>query len=83
MALGFINTFVGGGLRNANQSRPVSIRLSRAGRPRGCRRVVVRCQDNTTYLSEENINIVLEEAKIELGTLFGNSEENREVGITG
>jgi len=43
----------------------------------------VRCQDNTTYLSEENINIVLEEAKIELGTLFGNSEENREVGITG
>jgi len=83
MDVGFINGFVGGGVLNATQICPASIRRLRTRRVPGCRRIVVRCQDETTYLSEENVNIVLEEAKIKLGTLFGNSEENREVGITG
>ena len=35
------------------------------------------------YLSAENVERVLAEAKAELGTLFGTSSENRAVGITG
>eukprot|EP00183_Erythrolobus_madagascarensis_P005936 CAMPEP_0185845896 /NCGR_PEP_ID=MMETSP1354-20130828/1742_1 /TAXON_ID=708628 /ORGANISM="Erythrolobus madagascarensis, Strain CCMP3276" /LENGTH=107 /DNA_ID=CAMNT_0028545969 /DNA_START=241 /DNA_END=564 /DNA_ORIENTATION=+ len=34
-------------------------------------------------LSEENVQRALEDAKVTLGTLFGNSEQNRGVGITG
>lgn len=34
-------------------------------------------------LTEENVVTVLQEAKQELGTLFGNRAENTEVGITG
>ncbi|CAM9998832.1 unnamed protein product [Choristocarpus tenellus] len=34
-------------------------------------------------LTEENVVAVIEEAKKELGTMFGNSAENRGVGITG
>ncbi|CAM9601860.1 unnamed protein product [Discosporangium mesarthrocarpum] len=34
-------------------------------------------------LTEENVVAVLDEAKVELSTLFGNSAENRGVGITG
>merc|ERR1712070_794599 len=35
------------------------------------------------FLSEENVNAVLDQARVDLGTLFGNSNENRAVGITG
>lgn len=35
------------------------------------------------YLSDENVELVLREAKETLGSLFGNSDENRQVGITG
>lgn len=34
-------------------------------------------------LSEENVTATLEEAKSKLGSIFGNSTENRNVGITG
>lgn len=34
-------------------------------------------------LSEENVNLVLEDVKLELGSVFGNSAENQGVGITG
>lgn len=34
-------------------------------------------------LSEENVNIALEEVVQKLGSVFGNSSENRDVGITG
>lgn len=34
-------------------------------------------------LSEGNVNIALEEVKTKLGSMFGNSVENRDVGITG
>jgi hypothetical protein len=34
-------------------------------------------------LSEENVTKALEEAKDVLGTIFGNSAENRNIGITG
>jgi hypothetical protein len=34
-------------------------------------------------LSEENVCSVLEDAKVELGSIFGNSRENLDVGITG
>lgn len=34
-------------------------------------------------LSESNVNLALNEVKTNLGSMFGNSEENRQVGITG
>jgi hypothetical protein len=34
-------------------------------------------------LTEENVKLALEEAKEVLGTIFGNSAENRQIGITG
>lgn len=34
-------------------------------------------------LTDENVKIALEEAKDMLGTIFGNSAENRNIGITG
>ena len=34
-------------------------------------------------LTEENVKVALEEAKEVLGTIFGNSAENRQIGITG
>lgn len=34
-------------------------------------------------LTEDNVQIVLAEAKTKLGSIFGNSPENRNVGITG
>jgi len=34
-------------------------------------------------LNEDNVNRALEEAKDMLGTIFGNSAENRNIGITG
>lgn len=34
-------------------------------------------------LTEENVTIALDEVKQKLGSMFGNSVENREVGITG
>ena len=34
-------------------------------------------------LTEENVKLALEEAKETLGTIFGNSAENRNIGITG
>lgn len=34
-------------------------------------------------LTEENVNIALDEVKGKLGSMFGNSAENRNVGITG
>ena len=34
-------------------------------------------------LTEENVTVALEEAKEVLGTIFGNSAENRQIGITG
>ena len=39
--------------------------------------------DDEMFLSEETVRLVLDEAKRELSTLFGNSAENRAVGITG
>lgn len=35
------------------------------------------------FLSEENVNVGLDEAKVKLGSIFGNSADNRNVGITG
>lgn len=35
------------------------------------------------FLSEENVELVLEECKETIGSMFGNSAENRGVGITG
>jgi hypothetical protein len=34
-------------------------------------------------MSEENVEAALAAAKVELATMFGNSDENRGVGITG
>lgn len=34
-------------------------------------------------LTEENVNLALDEVKQKLGSMFGNSKENRNVGITG
>ena len=35
------------------------------------------------FLSEENVEAVLADARAELGTMFGTTDENRAVGITG
>lgn len=43
--------------------------------------VVVTSQQ--LILTEDNVRVVLREAKDELGSIFGNSAENRDVGITG
>mmetsp|Transcript_22432 Transcript_22432/g.56082 ORF Transcript_22432/g.56082 Transcript_22432/m.56082 type:complete len:167 (-) Transcript_22432:85-585(-) len=49
----------------------------------------LRCQEGPPLdkepldLSEENVIQALEEAKETLGTIFGNSQENRDIGITG
>lgn len=45
-------------------------------------RTTPRAQDHL-LLTEQNVNQVLQEIKIELGSIFGNSKENRDVGITG
>lgn len=34
-------------------------------------------------LTEENIEVALDEVKVKLGSMFGNSAENLKVGITG
>lgn len=44
--------------------------------------VAVRSREEM-YLSEENVCQVLDDVKAELGSVFGSSEENRSVGITG
>ena len=48
------------------------------GWPRACADV-----DEGGILTEDNVRAALEEAKRELGSLFGNSADNRAVGISG
>lgn len=38
---------------------------------------------NDGVLTEENVEALLAECQIELGTLFGSNEQSRKVGITG
>ena len=38
---------------------------------------------NDLVLTEENVEAVLAECQVELGTLFGSNEQSRSVGITG
>lgn len=38
---------------------------------------------DSLFLSEDNVNTALDEVKIKLGSVFGNSAENRDIGITG
>ncbi|CAN8066926.1 unnamed protein product [Agarophyton chilense] len=38
---------------------------------------------DSLVLTEENVNQALDEVRLKLGSIFGNSEENRQVGITG
>ena len=40
-------------------------------------------QMNDLVLTEENVEAVLAECQVELGTLFGSNEQSRKVGITG
>ena len=40
-------------------------------------------QMNDGVLTEENVEALLAECQIELGTLFGSNEQSRKVGITG
>lgn len=42
-----------------------------------------KAQLEPLLLSEENVNVALEEVKAKLGSMFGNNAENRDVGITG
>ena len=44
---------------------------------------LVRSAAEELYLSEENVETVLAECKETIGSMFGNSAENRGVGITG
>lgn len=48
----------------------------------GSSRNVITASD-PLVLSEDNVQLVLDEAKNKLGSIFGNSSENRGVGITG
>jgi len=45
--------------------------------------VLKMMSDDSLVLTEENVELALDEARNTLGTLFGNSDQNREVGITG
>lgn len=47
------------------------------------RRTLVSAAVDPLILTEGNVNLALEEVKQSLGSLFGNSAENRDVGITG
>ena len=40
-------------------------------------------QMNDGVLTEENVEAILAECQIELGTLFGSNDQSRKVGITG
>lgn len=42
----------------------------------------IRAQE-TLFLSDDNVNKALEEVRVKLGSVFGNSADNRAVGITG
>lgn len=43
----------------------------------------IRAALDPLILSEDAVEQALEEVKVKLGSVFGNSEENRNVGITG
>lgn len=45
-------------------------------------RQTIHAQD-TLFLSEENVNKALDEVRVKLGSVFGNNDDNRAVGITG
>ena len=45
--------------------------------------IIRRASSEELYLSEENVELVLAECKENLATIFGNTAENRNVGITG
>lgn len=68
-------------LTSISVARPVPIY------PANSRRCTVRRATITALeplvLSEDNVNLALEEVKEKLGSMFGNSVENRGVGITG
>lgn len=66
-----------------------SSRTIQFSQPKRCRSSYLHKSHSTKaqleplVLSEENVNIALEEVKVKLGSMFGNNTENRDVGITG
>lgn len=76
-------------LRPSHRNSPVSVSKPVPFIPRRrstpCRiapRIVPKAL-HPLVLTEESVNQALDEVKVKLGSIFGNSQENRDVGITG
>lgn len=67
---------------STSKLRTCHAKIRRPDQGNRSRKTLIYSQDEL-YLSEENVRQVLGEAKLKLGSIFGNSEENRGVGITG
>lgn len=57
--------------------------LPQRTQPQHCTNHVVKCALEPLVLSEDTVQLALTEVEDKLGSVFGNSVENRNVGITG
>ena len=62
---------------------PGGLLASRRGAAFVSRQQARGVQMNDGVLTEENVEAILAECQIELGTLFGSNDQSRKVGITG
>ena len=62
---------------------PSGLLASRRGAAFVSRHAARGVQMNDGVLTEENVEAILAECQLELGTLFGSNDQSRKVGITG